>query len=159
MLRKNKIFGLQFDKWCINFNCDIVDYIGDDPKLVNRLDLMFTPSSKKFIQMNTFLQKPRCQWTHHDPMCCVLWACGLHLGNLSLLLVKTHTQIVDSEMYSPPIKSLNATFIIGSLWWRPQQVQWTSNSTSFSIKMPMPLWLHVITFAPSHAKPIILDGD
>jgi hypothetical protein len=25
--------------------------------------------------------------------------------------------------------------------------------------MPMPLWLHVITFAPSHAKPIILDGD
>ncbi len=56
---------------------------------------MFTILTKNSFKRIHFLQNPRCQWTHCDPMRCVFWACGLHLSNQSLLLAKTHTQIVD----------------------------------------------------------------
>lgn len=47
LLKDNKILGLQFDEWCINFDDDIVDFEGDDLEPINRLDLMFVPCSKK----------------------------------------------------------------------------------------------------------------
>jgi hypothetical protein len=99
--------------------------------------------AKKLVQTDMLLQKSKCQWTHYDPTCCVFWACELHLDDQSYCWQRLIFKLLIWEMYSPPIKSLNVTFITRSPWWR---FEWQCHYYDPSSQ-----------FAPSKAKLINLE--